>query len=238
MSVEDKLIAIAKELSKETFKEFFPPAAIIINAIESETNKVRQENMKQMIDKAIDELLELKDLLYKEMNAKENQMIHQIMQNVGDEFEFDKRDAYAYVLVNVMKQKYDKRIIDDIIFQLQNLSSYDLNEFKKLYESDIKLRNATKDIPLTELAKLYGLDPIQFKQIVSNLGVDINSFELSGKKFNFNDLHHTTFNKLEYVGLINVPRYVKGEGDLSSIYKPSLTHESKYLYEVALTPPK
>lgn len=133
MTVEDKLIAISAELKKHTIIDFFPPASIIINAIESERNRVRQENMKQMIDKAIDkaidELGELKDLLYKEMNAKENQMIHQIMQNVGDEFEFDKRDAYAYVLVNVMKKEYDRKIIDDVIFQLQNLSTYDLLEF-------------------------------------------------------------------------------------------------------------
>lgn len=238
MTVEDKLVAMSTELAKQTISGFFPPASIILNAIEAEINRVKQENMKQMIDKAFDELGELKDLWYKEMNAKENQMIHQIMQNVGDEFEFNKRDAYAYVLVNVMKQKYDKKLIYDVIFQLQNLSSYDLIEFKRLYERNLDFQSEIQPFSIYDIAESYGHDKNFVDQAFQQAGFNLENFIISGKDFNYNDLPRTTLNKLEYVGIVNIPNYVNGSGDLSSFYKPSLTFESRYLYEIALTPPE
>lgn len=138
MSVNNKLKSLVNEAALELTGSLCPPIKIISNAIKSENNEVKLANMLNTLNGLIERSDHIEKFMYQSMNKTENKIIFEIMEQVGHEFEFNKQDSYAYLLVYVLKKLINNRDALDILEQLKMLRSSDLQTFKNLYEKKLR----------------------------------------------------------------------------------------------------
>lgn len=240
MAVSKKLTELTIQSGKYISTLAFSPLSIIYSAIEAEKNKTIQLNMNSRIEELFNEIEDFKTLLLKELDPSSNKSLLEIMNVIGKEFEDIRRNAYSYLLVHVLKEDIAPDNTIEILYQLEQLNAKDLALFKKFYEEDIQLQKETRDVNKYDYItrRFPNITPEMIRMAEKHLGTPIENFNISGNMIPTSKIPIITKNKLQLVGLINIPKYVHGKGDLSDFYQPTLSDKARYLYEYALIPPR
>ncbi|WP_420493688.1 hypothetical protein QA541_05300 [Macrococcus psychrotolerans] len=110
-----------------------------------------------------------------------------------------------------------------------------------MYEEDLQKEKQLAGKTYLDLVMMQGMSFEAAREFLLSQGLSLsdkvgNQFSIKSN-FDFIRLSRTTLNKLEYVGVVNIPKFVEN-ATRKNDYFPSLTHESQYLYEIALTPPE
>ncbi|WP_342387290.1 hypothetical protein [Salinicoccus bachuensis] len=235
MSIYNKFRALTISGGKQV-----PFVGLVVDAIDSERSRVKQENLESTMEYLYEHVEKLKIDMNEESEPESSRLISTILKEVEDEYEDLKQLVYSNLLVNIFLDKSKKRIYSNITYQLQNMNGHDIEDFIKMYSYKEGYKEQFKGMSMKEAMK--AVDPKMTDEKLAEIekvnGVKLNTFEVQGpSSIREEEYNRVTIKKFESIGLLQVPRNVTGFDDPSEMYKPNLTIEADDFYNYCIKEP-
>ena len=168
-------------------------------------------------------------------------MISTILKEVEDAYEVYMKEAYANLLVPIVADNSKKQTYSNIIYQLQNMNGRDISALIEMYSYKIAYKEKFKGKSMKESIKVLdpGMTDEKLNEIEKLNGIDLSTQVVEGpSSIREEDFDKVTVKKFESIGLLQIPRNVKGFEDSTEMYRPSLSRAADDFYTYCIKKPE